>query len=177
MTKFLSPAVGLFLVLLSSCGTSSYSSRSQVASSGGGAPNMGPHPSPDYRAQKIANEQTGDFYYGRRYHVHKTRFWGYLRAPRQPWSSAKMVIFNENRKKQPDRLPEDGPARARYGFDQNYNYRIYGHYTGRTLYEPNSNQFLPEFALGDYRLLDKDPGWLFSPQDHYDPIRITLLPR
>lgn len=176
MRKFLVPALASLLVLLSSCSSNSYSSRDPVAG-GSGTPNMGPHPSPEFRKQQIANEAAGNFYYGRRYFVKKTRFWGYLREPRQPWSQGKLVIFNENRKRQPDRLPEDGPVGARYGFDQNFDYQIYGNYTGRTLYEPNSNQFLPEFALSSYQVINKDPGWLFTPKDHYDPIRVTLLPR
>ncbi len=48
----------------------------------GGSPNMG-GPTQAERNAAIANEATGDFYYGRRYHVKKTRFWGYLRQPRQ----------------------------------------------------------------------------------------------
>lgn len=180
MRLLFASALASLFVLLSSCASSSggsYSSRSLVTGGGLGAPNMGPHPSPEHRKQQIANEETGNFYYGRRYFVQKTRFWGYLREPRQPWSQAKMVIFNENSKKQPDRFPEDGPPNRRHGMDQNYEYKIYGHYTGRTLYEVNSNQFLPEFALKSYELTDKDPGWLFTPKDHYNPYRVTLLPR
>ncbi|MDP0490860.1 MAG: hypothetical protein Q7Q71_07415 [Verrucomicrobiota bacterium JB023] len=140
-----------------------------------GSPNM-PGPTAEERAAQIATEETGNFYYGRRYHVKKTRFWGYLRKPRQPWSSAKLVVMNESRGKQPDRLPEVGPPEARYGYDNNYEYKIKGYYTGDTVYEINSNQFLPEFMLTGYERLDKNPGWLFSPADHYDPSRITLLP-
>ena len=126
---------------------------------------------------QIASEATGSFYYGRRYFVQKTRFWGYLREPRQPWSSAKLVIMRENRKTTPDRLPEGGPPGGRYGFDQNHEYKIWGNYTGRTVYEPNSNQFLPEFMLTQYELVDRQPGWLFRPDDQYDPLRITVVPR
>jgi hypothetical protein len=141
-----------------------------------GTGNMG-GPTAEERAAKIASEPTGDFYYGRRYYVHKTRFWGYLRKPRAPWSSAKLVMFRENKKLAPDRLPEDGPAGHRYGYDQNYEYQIRGYYTGRNAYDPNSNQFLPEFTLTGYKLLDRQPGWLFRPDDRYDPYRITVVPR
>ncbi|WP_411845459.1 hypothetical protein AAFN60_17375 [Roseibacillus persicicus] len=144
--------------------------------SGGGTPNMG-GPTVEERKAQIATEPRGDFYYGRRYHVHKTRFWGFLRKPGQPWSSAKLVVFNEKMGKQPDRLSEMGPPGQRYGFDNNYEYRIKGYFTGEKVYEINSNQFLPEFMLTGYEQLDKDPGWLFSPRDHYDPSRITLTPR
>ena len=134
-------------------------------------------PSVEERAAKIATEPTGDFYYGRRYFVEKTRFWGYLRKPGQPWSRAKLVIFNEQKKTNPDRLPEDGPAGQRYAFDNNYEYKIRGYFTGRDDYEPNSNQFLPEFMLTGYELLDSNPGWIFQPNDHYERLRITLYPR
>jgi hypothetical protein len=142
-----------------------------------GRGNLGDHPDLETRRANILAEPRGDFFYGRRYFVQKTRFWGYLRKPGQSATSARLVIFNESKMKNPDRLPESSTAGRRYGFDQNYGYRIYGNYTGRTLYEPNSNQFLPEFLLTRYELLNKDPGWLFSPADVYSPIRVTLLPR
>ncbi len=135
---------------------------------------LGPYPSPAARAHQIATEPRGNFYYGRRYFVNKTRFWGYLRRPGQPWASSKLVLMNEDVKHQPDRLPENGPYNARYGYDQNYEYKIFGSYTGRTVYDPNSNLFLPEFRLTGYQLLNKKPGWIFSPRDHYDPSIITL---
>ncbi len=134
-------------------------------------------PTESARAQSIAQEPTGDFYYGRRYYVKKTRFWGYLRAPRQSAKTAKLVVMLESIKKCPDRLIEDEKPGASYGFDQNYEYRIWGRYTGREVYDINSNQFLPEFQLRNYELVDKNPGWLFSPRDRYDNTRITLLPR
>lgn len=137
---------------------------------------MGTGPSPEFRKQKIATEQTGNFFYGRRYYVEKTRFWGYLRKPRQPWSTARLVMMNESRTKVPDRLPEYGSGQ-RYAYDQNFEYRVYGNYTGETVYEPNSNQFLPEFRPTRFELVDRDPGWLFSPADQYDRQQITLRPR
>jgi len=142
----------------------------------GGAGNLG-GPTVEERKAQIASEPTGSFYYGRRYFVHKTRFWGYLRKPRQPGSSSKLVIMREDRKTTPDRLPEGGPAGRHYGFDQNHEYKIWGNYTGRNAYDPNSNQFLPEFMLTRYEVVDRQPGWLFRPDDRYDPYRITVVPR
>jgi len=144
------------------------------AGMGGG--NLG-GPTVEERNARIATEPTGNFYYGRRYYVEKTRFWGYLREPRQPAGRAKLVMMREDLKRVPDRLPENGPPGQRYGFDNNYEYRIHGRYTGREVYDPNSNQFLPEFMLTDYELLDRQPGWLFSPADRYDRLRITMTPR
>lgn len=134
-------------------------------------------PSVEERAAAIAAEPTGDHYIGRRYYVEKTRFWGYVREPRQPWSKAKLVMMSEARVTVPDRLPEEGPAGSRYGFDQNHEYRIRGRYTGRELYDPNSNQFLPEFEPEGFELVNSDPGWIFRPDDRYDRQRITLWPR
>lgn len=158
----------LFGVLLASCISAPIDeSDSEI---------LGTFPAPEVRRAQIVAEPRGDFYYGRRYFVKRTRFWGYLREPGKSARSAKLVIFNESQKRNPDRLPEDGPTGSRYGFDQNYEYRIYGRYTGRTLYDPNSNQFLPEFELSHYKLVDQSPGWLFSPSDVYSPTRVTLRP-
>lgn len=133
-------------------------------------------PTAEERALQIANEPTGSFYYGRRYHVDKTRFWGYLRLPRQSSATAKLVMMREDRKQVPDRLPEEGQEGQKHGFDQNYEYRVWGYYTGRKAYDPNSNQILPEFMLTDYELLERKPGWLFSPEDRYHPKRVSLRP-
>jgi hypothetical protein len=141
-----------------------------------GVGNMG-GPTVEERNSKIANEPTGDFFYGRRYYVEKTRFWGYVRQPRQSANRAKLVIMREDKKLTPDRLPETGPPGNRYGYDNNFEYRLRGQYTGRNAYDPNSNQFLPEFMLTGYELLDRQPGWFFRPDDRYDRKRVTLLPR
>lgn len=148
----------------------------QCATSSLGSPNLG-GPTVEERNERIATEPTGDFYYGRRYFVEKTRFWGYVRRPRQSWNQAKLVIMREDKKHTPDRMSESGPPGQRYGFDTNYDYRIRGYFTGKEAYEPNSNQFLPEFMLTGHELLDPRPGWLFRPDDHYDALRITMVPR
>ena len=134
------------------------------------------------RAQKIAAEPRGDFYIGRRYYVDRMRFWGYLRRPGQPWTESALVIMNERVKSVPDRLPEimefekeelgDDPTKLekvkRFGYDHNYEYKVNGKFSGRKVYDPNSNLLLREFILSDYRLIDPDPGWLFSPSEVYD---------
>ncbi|MCW1921156.1 hypothetical protein OKA05_01235 [Luteolibacter arcticus] len=141
---------------------------------GGG--NMG-GPTVEERRAAVASEPTGDFFYGRRYYIQKTRFWGYVKRPRQGWDKAKLVIVREDKKRQPDRLPENGPDGQRYGYDQNYEYRLNGYFTGKEAYDPNSNQFLPEFMLTGYEVVNRNPGWLFRPDDRYDPYRITVYPR
>jgi hypothetical protein len=146
------------------------------SSGAGGPPNMG-GPTVEERNASIASEATGDFHYGRRYYVQKTRFWGYLRNPRQSADKAKLVIIREDRKLNPDRLPENGPDGQRYGFDQNYEYRMSGSYTGETSYDPNSNQILPEFVLRDYELISTHPGFLFHPYEKFEPRHVPTIPK
>lgn len=156
---------GVWCGLLTQCGTSSM-----------GSGNLG-GPTVEERNAKIASEPAGSYYVGRRYFVEKTRFWGYLREPRQPWSRAKLVMMREDKKLTPDRLSESGPAGQRYAFDSNFEYRIRGSYTGEQAYDPNSNQFLAVFMLTGYEVLDRQPGWLFRPDDRYVRNRITMTPR
>ncbi len=148
----------------------------QCTSSSVGSGNLG-GPTAEARNAAIASEPDGDFYYGRRYFVEKTRFWGYLRKPRQSWSRAKLVMMREDVKRVPDRLSENGQPGQKYGYDQNYEYKIRGRFTGNKVYDPNSNQILEEFMLTDYEVLNRQPGWLFRPDDRYNPKRITIVPR
>lgn len=141
-----------------------------------GSGNLG-GPSVEERKAQIDSEPRGDFFYGRRYYVEKTRFWGYVRRPGESWSRAQLVMIREDKKRAPDRLPETGPAGQRYGFDQNYDYKLKGYFVGEKAYDPNSNQFLPQFMLTDYEVINRNPGWLFRPDDRYDRYRITLVPR
>ncbi len=121
------------------------------------------------RKAAIAAEAPGNYYVGRRFHIDRTHFWGYLRRPRESWDSAKLVIFNERVKPSPDRLPEEpagsGPA---YGHDHNCEYRIWGRYTGRRIFDPNSNLILPEFQLENHQLINDQPGWLFNPKEKFN---------
>src|SRR6478735_8917036 len=157
--------LGAVCALLTQCGPTST-----------GSGNLG-GPTVEERNAKIASEPTGNFFYGRRYFVEKARFWGYLREPRQSASHAKLVLMREDKKHCPDRLSENGAPGQRYGFDNNTEYRIHGYYTGQQAYDPNSNQILPEFMLTGYEVLDRQPGWLFLPDDRYNRYRITMTPR
>ncbi len=141
-----------------------------------GASNMGgANITPEIRAAQIAAESPGGYFYGRRYFVNKTRFWGYLRSPRQPWAQSKLVVMNESLKYTPDRLPESGDARGKHGMDQNHEYKVHGRYTGRKVYDPATNLFLPEFRANRFELVSTSPGWLFKPEDYYSPDRVTLV--
>ena len=127
----------------------------------------------EYRRLAIAAEPRGDYYIGRRFHINRTHFWGYVRRPGESWDQAKLVVMNERFKRTPDRLPEVPSGMAPvYGFDHNYEYRLWGHFSGRKSYDPNSNLILPEFVLQRYELKSDSPGWLFRPDERFDGQRL-----
>ncbi|MEM7147598.1 MAG: hypothetical protein AAF591_20965 [Verrucomicrobiota bacterium] len=125
------------------------------------------------RAAQISAEQRGPWFIGRRYYTAGTRFWGFMRRPGESWEKSQMVIINEKEMKQPDRLPEYNPGGDEHGFDHNYEYKLWGYYTGGRVYDPNSNYIIPEFVLQKYELVSRNPGYLFRPGEHYNP---KLLP-
>ena len=109
-------------------------------------------------AQRIAAEPPGDYFIGRRYYKPEFKFWGYVRRPGQPWSMAKLVMLNEKDKLAPDR------EQLAFGRDNNYEYKLYGFFSGQTVYEPASNGFYPEFVLKNYELLSTNPPPIFKSQ-------------
>jgi len=154
--------------LLSSCTTTGTTGSGDGGVEGQLTPSQLNHPQVKARNAIFATEAPGNYYIGRRWWTDGTRFWGYLRQPGQPWSSAKLVIMNESAMKQPDRVPEEG-ATLVHGYDHNYEYRIWGSYTGQTIYDPNSNFVIPEFRLSKYEVVSIDPGFLFHPGEKYNP--------
>lgn len=152
-------ALLVFSLLLSSC---------QTGGGGAGDPRQ-----LEYRRLAIAAETPGDYYVGRRFHIARTHFWGYVRRPGESWDKSYLVVINEKFKRQPDRLPEipsgDGPA---YGSDHNTEYRLWGYYSGRKAYDPNSNLMLPEFVLQRYEVKNQSPGWLFKPNEKFSGERL-----
>lgn len=121
------------------------------------------------RRRQIALEPRGDYYIGRRFYIDHTHLWGYLRSPGQDWSTSKLVIMNERYQKIPNRLPEqptDGGYA--YGDDHNTEYRMWGRYTGRKVFDPNSNLVLPEFELRRWEVNNESPGWLFKPNERFN---------
>ena len=121
------------------------------------------------RRLAIANEPRGDWFIGRRYFIERTQFWGYIRRPGQSWDDSRLVMISENQKNVPDRLPEM-PAGAgnAHGFDNNREYKMWGYFTGKKIYDPNSDLFLPEFALTNWEVYNESPGWLFHPKERMD---------
>lgn len=120
------------------------------------------------RNQIIATEPRGDHYIGRRWFTEGTRYWGFIRRPGEPWTESKLFVMNESVKLQPDRVhetPSDGgPA---HGYDHNWEYRLWGSFTGSTIYDPNSDLSLPEFKLQKYEVISQNPGFLFYPGEPY----------
>lgn len=109
-------------------------------------------------AQKIQSEPPGDYFIGRRYFKRDYKIWGYVRRPGQPWSSAQLVMLNEKKKLAPDR------EHLNFGEDNNYEYKLYGNFSGEKVYEPASNTIYPEFVLEKYELLSTNPAPIFKSQ-------------
>ena len=119
-------------------------------------------------AQRIAAEPAGDYFIGRRYYKPDYKFWGYVRRPGQPWSTAEMVMLNEKQKLAPDR------ERLEFGSDNNYEYKLYGDFSGDKVYEPASNTVYPEFVLKGYELISTNPGPIFKSQIRGTPTPAEL---
>jgi hypothetical protein len=110
-------------------------------------------------AQNIQAEVPGDYFIGRRYFkIPQYKFWGYVRRPGQPWSTAQLVVFNEKEKLAPDR------EQLNFGFDNNYEYKLYGRFSGDKVYDAGSNGFYPEFVLKKIELISVSPAPIFKSQ-------------
>lgn len=133
---------GLCLFLLAGC-----------AGPTAGIQNVRPH-----YAANVANEPPGDYWIGRRYYKRQYKVWGYVRRPGQPWKTAQLIMMNEKQKLAPDR------AANKLGSDNNYEYRLFGGFSGDTVYEPASNGMYPEFVLKDYQLISANPPPIFRSQ-------------
>jgi hypothetical protein len=117
---------------------------------------------------EIRNEPKGDYYIGRRFYKTDYKFWGYVRKPGEPWSTAKLVMLYEHSKLAPDR------EMGKIGSDNNYEYKLYGAFSGQTVYEPASNGFYPEFVLKGYELRSVSPARIFKEPNATDPKRRVI---
>jgi hypothetical protein len=121
--------------------------------------------------QEIKAEPPGAYFVGRRYFKTEYKFWGFVRPSGQPWTSAKLVMMNENQKLAPDR------AAGRLGTDNNYEYKLIGYFSGDTVYEPASNGLYPEFVLKGYELRSTSPAPIYRESNATDPnYRIIARP-
>lgn len=60
---------------------------------------------------------------------------------------------------------DGGPA---FGYDHNREYRLRGYYSGRRIYDPNSDLRIVEFVLQDWQLINPNAGWLFKPNEKFN---------
>ena len=67
-------------------------------------------------------------------------------------------MLNEKQKLAPDR------ERVDFGGDNNYEYKLYGYFSGDKVYEPASNTIYQEFVLKNYVLVSTNPAPIFSSQ-------------
>jgi hypothetical protein len=118
--------------------------------------------------QSVAAEQPGNYYIGRRFYRRNFFFWGYVRKPQQPWSTAQLVMLNEQKVLAPDR-----EANA-MGYDNNSEYRLEGYFSDQTVYEPASNAFYPEFVLTGYKVISTNPPRIFRDPKATDPNRLVI---
>ncbi len=116
----------------------------------------------------IAAEPKGSYYVGRRYYKTDYKFWGYVRKAGEPWSTAQLVMLNENSKLAPDR--EGG----KIGTDNNFEYKLFGNFSGDRVYEPASNRFYPEFVLKGAEILTTSPGPIYHDPGATNPDRRVI---
>lgn len=119
-------------------------------------------------AAAIPAEPPGNYFIGRRFYKNDYKFWGFVRGPRQPWSEAKLVMLNEQHRLAPDREKNE------VGSDNNYEYKLYGEFSGQTVYEPSSNGFYPEFVLRAAELRSVTPASIFRTAGATDPARRVI---
>lgn len=120
--------------------------------------------------EAILAEPPGDYFVGRRMYKKDYKMWGWVREPRKPWRTAKLVMLNEQKVLAPDR------AQNRIGSDNNYEYRLRGYFSGDQVYEPASDGFYPEFVLEGYELLSTHPPNIYAQRRQNDPSVRLLQP-
>jgi hypothetical protein len=120
--------------------------------------------------ESIRMEAPGNYFIGRRFYKNDYKMWGWVRQPGQPWSTAKLVMMNEQKTLAPDR------QQGRLGTDNNYEYRLDGYYSGDMIYEPASDRFYPEFVLTGYEVRATNPPLIFRTPREADPAVRVLTP-
>ena len=114
-------------------------------------------------AASIAQEKPGNYYIGRRFYKVDYHMWGWVKKPREPWKKAQLVMMNEQKTLAPDR------AQGKIGADNDYEYVLYGFYSGDKVYEPASDHFYPEFVLTKAVLTDKALPLIYPDSRWKDP--------
>lgn len=120
--------------------------------------------------ESIRAEAPGNYFIGRRMYKKDYKMWGWVREPGKPWSTAKLVMFNEQRKLSPDR------EKSELGFDNNYEYRLDGYFSGAKVYEPASDGFYPEFVLTGYTVRTTNGVNIYATKRQAEPAVRVLTP-
>ncbi len=119
----------------------------------------------------IRAESPGNYFIGRRFYKVDYKMWGWVRQPGQPWSTAKLVMLNEQKVLAPDR------QQGRLGGDNNFEYVLQGYFSGDRVYEPASDTIYPEFVLTGYEIRSTNPPNIFREAREADPkVRILAPP-
>jgi len=80
-------------------------------------------------------------------------------------------MLNEQAKLAPDR------ALNKIGYDNNFEYKLYGNFSGQTVYEPASDSFYPEFVLQGFEIKDTNPPNIYLQKRQNEPsVRILMPP-
>jgi len=120
----------------------------------------------------ISGEKPGDYFIGRRFYKVDYKMWGWVKSPGASWKQAQLVMLNEQKKLAPDR------ERNAVGSDNNYEYRLAGHFSGEKVYEPASDTFYPEFILSSATVISTNPPLIFPDKRWIDPsIRLINPPQ
>lgn len=120
--------------------------------------------------EAIRAETPGDYFIGRRFYKQDYKFWGWVRQPGQPWSSAKLVMLNEQKVLAPDR------QQGHIGADNDFEYRLSGYFSGDKVYEPASDTIYPEFVITGYEIRSTSPPLIFAEKRSIDPAVRLLTP-
>jgi hypothetical protein len=120
--------------------------------------------------QAITQEQPGNYFIGRRMYKVDYKMWGWIRQPGQQWKTAQLVMLNEQKHLAPDR------QQNKIGFDNNYEYRLEGYFSGQTVYEPASNGFYPEFVLLKATVTSTSPINIYRYKEELIPEYRLLTP-
>ncbi len=114
-------------------------------------------------SRAISGEKQGPYYIGRRFYKVDYKMWGWVRKPGEPWKQSQLVMFNEQKKLAPDRDRND------IGCDNNYEYRLTGHFSGEKVYEPASDSFYPEFVLTGATVTSTNAPLIYPDKRWTDP--------
>ena len=102
------------------------------------------------------NANPPPYWIGHRVYNPKYQTWGYMKRPEDNWSKGFPVILYEHEAMAPDRTMESR------GADNNFQYKLFGHFWDKKGYEPVLNRLFPVFVLQSFEPIG-DAGELNFP--------------